>query len=116
MITSFKKQIQYWKTASVAIPILALFALIISDLLENHHSGMHDNIINCILITFACISVGFWTWTVWQMINLSNYLTNVENNYTKIAQELAETKQLLKGDRINVSNRQRGKSKKRPSK
>ena len=116
MITSFKKQIQYWKTASVAIPILALFALIISDLLEYHDSGMHDNIINCILITFACISVGFWTWTVWQMINLSNYLTNVENNYTKIAQELAETKQLLKGDRINASNRQRGKSKKRPSK
>ena len=116
MITSFKKQIQYWKTASVAIPILALFALIISDLLRHHDSGMHDNIINCILITFACISVGFWTWTVWQMINLSNYLTNVENNYTKIAQELAETKQLLKGDRINASNRQRGKSKKRPSK
>ena len=116
MITSFKKQIQYWKTASVAIPILALFALILSDLLEDHDTGVHDNIINCILISFACISVGFWTWTVWQMINLSNYLSNVENNYTKIAQELAETKQLLKGDRINASNRQRGKSKKRRSK
>ena len=110
MITNFKKQIQYWKTASIAIPIIAVFALIISDLLMEHDSGIHDNIINCILISFACISVGFWTWTVWQMINLTNYLSDVESNYQKIAKDIAETKELLRGERENVGTRQRRKS------
>ena len=101
MINSFKKQVRYWKAASLGLPIVALFSLVIADLLDR---GIYDHMINCVLITFACVSVLFWTWTVWQMISLSNYLTNVESNYDKIAKEL------LRGDRENVGTRQRRKS------
>ena len=47
-----------------------------------------------------------------QMFNLVNYLANVEANYERIAKDLAETKELLKGEKENVRNRKRGKSKK----
>ena len=63
-----------------------------------------------ILIAFGLISVAFWTWTVWQMFNLVNYLSNVEANYAKIAKDLAETKELLRGEREYVGVRQRRKS------
>ena len=107
MINSFKKQIRYWKAASLGLPIVALFSLVIADLLDR---GIYEHMINCVLITFACVSVLFWTWTVWQMISLSNYLTNVESNYDKIAKDIAETKELLRGDRENVGTMQRRKS------
>ena len=73
---------------------------------------MEDRVLYCILITFGLISIGFWSWTVWQMFNLVNYLANVEANYERIAKDLAETKELLKGEKDNVRNRKRGKSKK----
>ncbi len=107
MIINFKKQIQLWQAASVSLPILALSALIISDLIID---GMEDRVLYCILITFGLISIGFWTWTVWQMFNLVNYLSNVEANYAKIAKDLAETKELLRGEREYVGVRQRRKS------
>ena len=110
LIKSFKKQIQQWKTASIAIPILTVFALVISDYI---HHDIHDNVISCILIFFAVASVGFWTWTVWQMVNLTNYLSDVESDYAQVAKDLAETKELLKGDREYASNRKRRKSKRR---
>ena len=109
MIPSFKKQIKYWKGASIGLPILAVLVLLISDFMDQ---GLYNNMVNCILITFACVSVAFWTWTVWQMINLSNYLSNVEANYDKISKDIAETKELLKGERDNVGTRQRRKSNK----
>ena len=44
------------------------------------------------------------------MFNLVNYLSNVEANYAKIAKDLAETKELLRGEREYVGVRQRRKS------
>ncbi len=107
MIPKFKKQIQVWQAASVSLPILALFTLIISDFIID---GTEDRVLHCILIAFGLISVAFWTWTVWQMFNLVNYLSNVEANYAKIAKDLAETKELLRGEREYVGVRQRRKS------
>lgn len=108
LIKNFKKQIQQWKTASIALPILAVIALIISDFIDHK---VYDNVISCILILFSSISVGFWTWTVWQMVKLTNYLSDVESDYAQVAKDLAETKELLKGDQeYYASNRKRRKS------
>ena len=106
MIKNFKKQIHQWKIASIALPILAVIALIISDII---HHDVYDNVISCILILFSCISLGFWTWTVWQMVNLTNYLSDIESDYAQVAKDLAETKELLKGDREYAGNRKRRK-------
>ena len=110
MIKNFRKQIQHWKHAAIALPIIAVIVLVISDFI---HHDIHDNVISCILIFFAVASVGFWTWTVWQMVNLTNYLSDVESDYAQVAKDLAETKELLKGDREYASNRKRRKSKRR---
>ena len=110
MIKNFKKQIQHWKTASIAMPILAVFALIISDYI---HHDIHDNVISCILIFVAVASVGCGTWTVWQMVNLTNDLSDVQSDDAQGAKDLAETKELLKGEREYASNRKRRKSKRR---
>lgn len=107
LIKNFKKQIQQWKTASIALPILAVIALIISDFIDHK---VYDGVISCILILFSSISVGFWTWTVWQMVKLTNYLSDVESDYAQVAKDLAETKELLKGDQEYAGNRKRRKS------
>lgn len=107
MIKNFRKQIQHWKHAAIALPIIAVIVLVISDFI-NH--TLYDNVISCILILFSLLSVLFWTWTVWQMVNLTNYLSDVESDYQQVAKDLAETKKLLKGNRTNASNRKRGKS------
>ena len=45
------------------------------------------------------------------MVNLTNYLSDVESDYAKVAKDLAETKELLKGDQeYYASNRKRRKS------
>ena len=44
------------------------------------------------------------------MVNLTNYLSDVESDYAQVAKDLAETKELLKGDREYAGNRKRRKS------
>ena len=47
MFNSFKKQIRYWKAASLGLPIIALFSLVIADLLDR---GIYDHMMNCVLM------------------------------------------------------------------
>jgi len=47
----------------------------------------------------------FWVWTIWQMMGLVNYSSNLEKNYRNVVKELQETRKLLRGH----SKRQRTK-------
>ena len=97
MISKLLTQIKLWKAASISLPIIAVISLIISDLILHDN---HDELVACILIGFSGISILFWVWTVWQMMSLVNYLSNIENNYSNVVKELQETRKLLKNQSI----------------
>jgi hypothetical protein len=97
LISKLLAQIKIWKYASISLPIIAVISLVISDLIFH---DKHDQLIACILIGFSGVSIMFWIWTVWQMMSLVNYLSNIENNYLNVVKELQETKKLLRGSSI----------------
>ena len=102
MIPKLLTQIKIWRVASISLPILAVIALLISDLIIHDN---HDDLVACILIGFSGISIMFWVWTIWQMMGLVNYSSNLEKNYRNVVKELQETRKLLRGH----SKRQRTK-------
>jgi hypothetical protein len=70
----------------------------------------HDEIYCVALIFVGAVSVIFWIWTMYNMIQLVGYMENVDTKYNEVILELKDTKKLLKQEGKDARNRERRKS------
>lgn len=107
MLLRLKKHLEYWKTAAIALPFVALLLLVLT---HNLDEVIHSTIYCIVVISIGALSVIFWVWTMYNMIQLVGYLGNVDTKYNEVILELKDTKKLLKQEGKDARNRERRKS------
>jgi hypothetical protein len=107
LISRIKKHLEYWKTAAIALPFVALLLLVST---HNLDEVIHSTIYCIVVISIGALSVIFWVWTMYNMIQLVGYLGNVDTKYNEVILELKDTKKLLKKEGNDARNRERRKS------
>lgn len=107
MLLRLKKQLGYWKTAAIALPFVALLLLLLT---HNIDDNIHSTIYCIAVISIGAVSVIFWIWTMYNMIQLVGYMGNVDTKYNEVILELKDTKKLLKQEGKDARNRERRKS------
>ena len=107
MLIGLKKQLGYWKVAAITLPFIALLILLLTDFINPVY---HDEIYCIAVISVGAVSVIFWIWTMYNMIQLVGYMGNVDTKYNEVILELKDTKKLLKQEGKDARNRERRKS------